>query len=178
MKKRCDHDRSATIADSPLSGAHLQDSQWWSSGIYNHAAAVTLGRTWICRGFVVTGCMPPAANCDGGLHGNVDVRDPRWWRVSTSIGAAVVVASRSSLSRSVHDTLLRLMRSPVSHWPGCCSRHVLVERHIIEGELDFNKTCSIPKVVDRHANVWHWVTADWGVSAMAVVNATGWPSSQ
>ena len=76
MKKRCDHDRSATIADSPLSGAHLQDSQWWSSGIYNHAAAVTLGRTWICRGFVATGCMPPAAKYDGGVHDNVDVREP------------------------------------------------------------------------------------------------------
>ena len=42
----------------------------------NHAAAVTLARTWICRGFVATGCLPPAAKHDGGVHDNVDVREP------------------------------------------------------------------------------------------------------
>ena len=122
----------------------------------------------------------PATCCkhDGGVHDNVDVREPVLVESVYSIGAAVVVASRSSLSRSVHDTLLRLMRFLVSNCPCCCSRHVLVERHVVKGELDFNKNCSNPKVVDQHANVWHWVTADWGVSAMAVVNATGWPSSQ
>ena len=42
----------------------------------NHAAAVTLARTWSCRGFVATGYLPPAAKHDGGVHDNVDVREP------------------------------------------------------------------------------------------------------
>ena len=56
----------------------LRDSHRWFSSWQSitHVAAVMLTRTWICRGFVAIGCLPPAARRDGGVHDNVDVREP------------------------------------------------------------------------------------------------------
>ena len=146
----------------------------------NHAAAVTLARTWICRGFVATGCLPPAAKHDGGVHDNVDVREPAL--VESCPLPHWVLQWLQPLGHLCQDLSMTrfcvlcdfLCRTAQAAEAAMSSSKVASSK----GSWIPIKICSIPKVIDQHANVWPWITADCDVSAMAVVNATGWPSSQ
>ena len=108
MKRRHDHNRSATTAAASNLRCSLFEiviggSFSWQS--ITHVAAVMLTRTWICRGFVgIKLPCHPLQNMMVAFMTTLMSTSLRWWRVVlSSMGAAVVAASRSSLSRSVHE---------------------------------------------------------------------------
>ena len=119
MERRRDHNRSATIADSPPQVLIFEIVNGGLLGIYKPCRCCDARQDVVLQG--LCGNRQPATCCkhDGGVHATLMSASLCCGECLIPVGAVVVVTYRSYLVRSVHDQLLCLMRSPVSHRPGC-----------------------------------------------------------